>query len=296
MTQSFELVTKFQPILDEVYKVASLTARMDALTKPVDFAGANVVKVFKTTMGGLGTYSRLTGYPEGEVIGSWEALTLLQSRGREFSIDRMDDEETLGMAFGTLVGQFMRTKVVPEVDAYRFAKYASWSQISTTTAATLTSGTVLAAIDAASLQMDEDEVPSEGRLLYVSSTVGKFIDAVITRTLANESSANRVLKMLDDMTIIRVPQARFYTIIDLEAGATASATGGYSKNASGVDINFLLIHPPAVLQATKHAALKIFGPDENQDMDATKVQYRLYHDAFVYTNMVDGIYLHKKAT
>jgi len=296
MTQSFELVTKFQPILDEVYKMASLTARMDAQTKPIDFAGANVVKIFKTTMGGLGTYSRLTGYPVGEVIGTWETLTLLQSRGREFSIDRMDDEETLGMAFGTLVGQFMRTKVIPEVDAYRFAKYASWSGISTTTAATLSASTVLAAIDAAALQMDEDEVPPEGRLLFVSSTVGKFIDSAVTRMLANESSANRILKMLDDMTIIRVPQARFYTIIDLEAGATAAATGGYSKNGSGLDINFLLIHPPAVLQATKHAKLKIFGPDENQEMDATKVQYRLYHDAFVYENMVDGVYLHKKAT
>jgi len=129
MATSFDLVTKFQPILDEIYKQASLTARMDAPTKPVDFLGAAVVKVFKTAIVGLGTYSRTTGYPVGDVVGTWEALTLAAQRGREFSIDRMDDEESLGMAFGTMAGEFIRTQVAPEVDAYRFSKYASWSGV-----------------------------------------------------------------------------------------------------------------------------------------------------------------------
>jgi hypothetical protein len=292
MTQAIALATKFQPILDEVYKRDSVTSRLDGQTKPVDFAGANVVKVFKTDVIGAGTYSRVTGYPKGQIVGTWETLTLATERGREFNIDRMDDEESLGMAFGTLVSEFMRTKMAPELDAYRFAKYASWASISTTTAATLTSSTVLAAIDAASLQMDEDEVPPDGRLLFVSSTVGKMIDAAITRFLGNDRSANRVLDTLDAMTIIRVPQTRFYTAITLNAGATVDA-GGFAK--SGVDVNFMLMHPSAVLQVTKHANLKIFPPDENQEMDTYLVQYRLYHDAFVYDNKVDGIYLHKKA-
>src|SRR5574341_2255163 len=98
MATSIDLVTKFQPILDEIYKREALTSPMDAATKPVDFMGANVVKVFKTSVIGLGTYSRSTGYPAGDVTGTWEALTLAASRGRAFSIDRMDDEESLGMA------------------------------------------------------------------------------------------------------------------------------------------------------------------------------------------------------
>jgi len=295
MATSFDLVTKFQPILDEIYKKASLTARMDAKTKPVSFGGAAVVEVFKTDVIGLGTYSRSSGYAEGQVQGSWETLTLATKRGRELGIDRMDNEETLGMAFGTVVGEFMRTEVVPEVDAYRFAKYASWSGISkVAAAATLASGTVLAAIDAAGLQLDEDEVPAEGRLLFVSSTVNKFIQAAITRMLSNESSVDRRVQTLDNMTIIPVPQTRFYTAIDLDAGATVDA-GGYAKGGSAKDINFMMIHPSAVLQVTKHAKLKIFDPDINQDADKYKVQYRLYHDAFVYENKVDGIYLHNKA-
>jgi len=64
---SIALASKYQPILDEIYKNASLTASMDAATKPVNFGGANAVNVFKTSMVGLGDYSRSTGYPVGDV-------------------------------------------------------------------------------------------------------------------------------------------------------------------------------------------------------------------------------------
>lgn len=295
MANSISLAQKFQPILDEIYKKESLTSRLDALTKPVDFAGANVVKVYKTSVVGLGNYSRATGYPAGDVTGTWETLTLATDRARAMTIDRMDDEETLGMAFGSLAGEFIRTVVAPEIDAYRFAKYASWSGISTVTAAALgTAAAVLAAFDVAMGQMDSDEVPSDGRVCYLSTPIYNLLKASISRTLANELSADRRLQSLDNVVLVPVPQARFYTEVTLNAGATSSA-GGFSKTAStGLDINFLLIHPSAVLQVNKHANLKIFSPDENQTSDSYLVQYRQYHDAFVYENKVKGVYLHKK--
>lgn len=297
MANSIALAEKFQPILEEVYKNSSLTARMDGQTKPIDFAGANVVKVFKTSMVGMGTYSRATGYPGGDVTGTWETLTLATSRGRAFSIDRMDDDESLGMAFGTLASEFIRSQVTPEVDAYRFSKYASWSGITEVASpTTLASNTILAAIDAAALVLDEAEVPAEGRLLYVSATVHGFLKAAVSRYLANETGVNRIVKMLDSMEVIPVPQTRFYKGVTLDAGASASA-GGFAKTSStGRDINFLMLHPSAVLQATKLAALKIFTPEENQSADAWLLQYRLYHDAFVYDNKVKGIYSHIKAS
>ena len=57
-----------------------------------------------------------------------------------YAIDNMDNEETAGIAFGRLAGEFIRTKVVPELDAYRFAKYASTSNISTVSGAVLDTG------------------------------------------------------------------------------------------------------------------------------------------------------------
>jgi hypothetical protein len=297
MANSIALASKFQPILDEIYKAASLTARMDGRTKPVNFAGANVVSVFKTSLVGLGTYSRADGYPVGNVTGTWETLTLATERGRELFMDREDDEETLGMAFGTLVGEYMRTLVIPEVDAYRFSTYASWSGIEEVgTPATLSSSTVLAAIDVASGFQNAAEVPPDGRILYVSDTVQGFLDAAVTRMYGNDSTISTRVTNYNNMPVIMVPQTRFYKGIDLDAGATASA-GGYSKTAStGRDINFLMVHPSAVLQVKKHDNLKLFDPDTNQDADGWKIQYRLYHDAFVYENKVDGVYSHIKAS
>ncbi len=295
MAQSIALAQKFQPILDEIYKAASLTARMDAQTKPVDFAGANVVKVFKTDPIGLGTYSRVSGYPAGQVVGAWETMTLSIERGRAFVIDRMDDEETLGMAFGTLASEFIRTEVAPELDAYRFAKYAGTSGIQTVDGATLDANSILTAIDAAKLALDQNEVPREGRLLYISDACLNLLEGKVSRFLANENVVDRTVNRFDGMEVIMVPQTRFYTKVTLDAGAAVDA-GGYSKTSNtGKDVNFMIIHPSSVLQVTKHAALKVFTPEENQTTDGWLVQYRIYHDAFVYDNKVKGIYLHKKA-
>ena len=295
MTQSIVLAQKFQPILDEIYKAASLTARMDAQTKPVDFAGANVVKVFKTDPIGLGTYSRVSGYPAGQVVGAWETMTLSIERGRAFVIDRMDDEETLGMAFGTLASEFIRTEVAPELDAYRFAKYAGTSGIQTVEGATLDANSILTAIDAAKLALDQNEVPREGRLLYISDACLNLLEGKVSRFLANENVVDRTVNRFDGMEVIMVPQTRFYTKVTLDAGTSVDA-GGYSKTSNtGKDVNFMIIHPSSVLQVTKHAALKVFTPEENQTTDGWLVQYRIYHDAFVYDNKVKGIYLHKKA-
>lgn len=295
MANSIALAEKFLPVLDEIYKVASLTARMDGQTKPIDFAGAATVKIFKTSMVGLGNYSRSAGYPKGDVTGVWEALTLTQSRGREFSVDRMDDEETLGQAFGTLVGEFIRTEVAPEVDAFRFAVYATKAGLKVSAGATLTKETVLSAIRAATAAMNAAEVPPEGRLLYVSDSVSSLIDDAIGRQLSTERGVDSRMLTLDGMPIIMVPQTRFYDAITLDAGATANAGGFAKTTTTGKDLNFLIVYPPAVLQATKLALPKIFDPDVNQDLDAWKFQYRLYHDAFVYDNKVKGIYSHFKA-
>ena len=293
MANTIALAEKFMPILDEIYKRESLTARLDAKTKPVEFGGVNEIKIFKTSVVGLGDYSRATGYPAGDVTATWETIALTQERGRAFAIDRMDDEETLGMAFGKLAGEFIRTQVVPEVDAYRFSKWASTANVSTTAAAALANAAAtLAAIDVASGTLDDDEVPQEGRLLFIAQPQYRQLTAAVTRSLENQSTYDRRLRQLDEMTIIPVPQGRFYTAITTNAGALSNQ-GGYSKAAGATNLNFILMHPTAVEQATKLANLKIFSPEENQLTDSWLFQYRLYHDAWVYDNKVSGVYIHK---
>jgi hypothetical protein len=298
MANSIALAQKYLPMLDEVYKASAKAAILDA-TK-IDIVGGNTVKVFKTSMDGLGDYSRNTGFVNGDVTGSWETMTLTKDRGRSFQIDRMDNEETLDMAFGTLAGEFIRTKVVPEVDAYTFAKMAGTTGISAGTAADISVGTsdVPTFIEEAERQMNEDEVPVEGRILFISETAYVGLKAKVDRTTLNgDGGIDRGIVTYDGMRIIRVPQNRFYTGITLKDGKTSGQeAGGYAQATGAYAINFLIVHPSAVCKVVKHVLPRIFTPDENQKADAWKFDYRLYHDMFVYENKVKGIYLHRGAT
>ena len=292
MPNSIEYAKRFLPVIDAIYKHAAVTEGMDAATR-ADFTGVNEVKVLKVSTTGLGDYSREDGYPKGDVTAAWETLKLTEERGKELSVDRMDDEETLGMVFGTVTGSFMREHVIPELDAYRFAKYASTPNISTTTAALLTKETILAAIDEAVRKLDEDEVPAEGRRLYVNSDLKPILNSALNRQWGSDGTVNTVLAGYNNMPIIYVPKSRFYTGITLNDG---TSNWGFTKGAEAANINFMIIYPGAILQVKKFALPKIFSPDVNQDKDAWKFQFRLYHDAFVYENKVKGLYLHKSTT
>ena len=300
MANSITTVSKYIPYLDKVYKYASRSSVLDA---PDDLvratADAKSVLVAKTSMQGLGNYNRNSGFVTGDVTLTWETKTLSQDRGRSFSIDAMDDAETLGVAFGTLASEFLRTKVAPEIDAYRFNAYAAAAGLAPSAGATLTKSTAAEAIDTAMAEMKENEVDLAGAYLFVTPTVYNFVkqSSKWTRTLAPGQDPNGNFGMYDELKVIEVPQTRFYKGITLADGSTSGQTdGGYSKTLStGVDINFLVVSPSAVLQVAKHAKLRVFEPDVNQTADAYKIDYRIYHDAWVLDNKTKGIYAHCKA-
>lgn len=298
MPNTIALAQRYLPLLDEVYKVASRTSALD---KPSEFIGANTVKYFKIEMDGLGDYDRSTGFVTGDVKGTWETMQLTQDRGRAFVVDRMDNEETLGQAFGNLAGEFIRTQVAPEIDAYTFAKIAETEGISGTNA-DITIGTTDVAdlIEAGIQQMNEDEVPTEGRLLYISETAYRGLKKGIDRSLGNQLTVNRNVEMYNEMRVIRVPQTRFNTAIELYDGVSDNGTdetgGGYVVPTGSYKINFMIIHPSAVMKTVKHVLPRIFSPEVYQQADAWKFDYRLYYDVFVYDNKVDGIYMHRKNT
>lgn len=297
----FNYAESFLPILDEVYKMGSKTAILDTANDRVRFVGADTVNLYTTSMDGLGDYSRNAGFVTGSITGGWESYKLDQDRGRSFMVDVMDNDETMGMAFGTLAGEFIRTQVTPEIDAYRFAKYAEISGISSATPADITVGTtdVPSLIQTAETVMGDDEVPEEGRILFISETAYAGLKDKITRMVMNgERGIETAVDFYDGMRVIRVPKGRFNTAITLNDGTSAGETsGGYTVPAgTSYPINFMIIHPSAVLQVAKHVVPRIFSPQVNQAANAWKFDYRIYHDCFVENNKVAGIYLHRAAT
>lgn len=292
MANAITLAKQFIPILDEVYKLASLTAKLDGAADLVrQGASANELIIPKLSMQGLGAYSRNSGYVSGDVTLTNETVSCNFDRGRMFQVDNMDNLETAGIAFGRLAGEFVRTKVVPELDAFRFAKYASLTGISKISAgASLTTGAgVVEALRAGTNKMDEDEVPYEDRHLFITPTLYGLVQDMDT------TKSKSVLERFTDVTL--VPQTRFYTAITQYDGTTSGQeAGGYIKDSStGCDINFMIIHKPAVVQFEKHVAPKIITPEQNQNADAYKFGYRNVGIADGYENKAAGIYLHHKA-
>ena len=292
MANSITLASQFVPILDEIYKLASLTSKLDGNPDLVRAgANANELIIPKLTMQGLGDYSRNSGYVAGDVTLTNETVQCNFDRGRMFTVDNLDNQESAGITFGRLASEFIRTKVVPELDAFRFATYAGITGISTATAATLTAGAdVISALRAATNKMDEDEVPCENRHLFITPTLHGLIQDLDT------TKSREVLARFASIT--DVPQTRFYTAIDQYDGTTSGETaGGYIKDAaSGKNINFMVLHKDALIQFSKHVSPKIIAPEQNQSADAYKFGYRHVAIADVYENKVAGIYLHNSTT
>lgn len=292
MANSIALFKSYVAMLDEVYKQASLSSVLDGAAELAQ-QGANVNELIipKISMDGLANYSRNGGYVAGDVTLTNETVKCNFDRGRMFSIDNLDNAETAGVAYGRLASEFIRTKVVPELDAFRFAQYAQATGIGTVDGAALSTGAaVVEALRAAVNAMDEAEVPQEGRYLFITPTLAGLVEDLDT------TKSKAVLAGFAQ--VIKVPQSRFYTKIDQYDGSTAGETaGGYIKDATdGKNINFMVIHKPAVIQYQKHVAPKVITPEQNQDGDAWKFGYRNVGIADVYENKVAGIYLHKAAT
>ena len=288
MANSIALFKKYIDKLDEVYKQASLTADLDADSTLVQAgANANEIIIPKMSMDGLGKYDRNSGYVQGDVTLTNETVQFNYERGRKFGVDRMDNAETAGVAFGRLASEFTRTKAVPEGDAFTFAKIAGTSGITKTTGTYANGEAWLAALVTAQTAMDNAEVPAESRILYITPDGFNAIHAVDT------TKSREVLASFSK--IVKVPQTRFYTKIDLYDGTTGGQTaGGYVKAATGADINFLIVEKSAVIKYPRILVNKIVSPDDNQTDDKWLFFYRAYGLVDVYDNKVAGVYLSSK--
>ena len=290
MANTIALAKNYTSILDEVYCSASVTADLTSDNTMVR-AGANANEIIypQISVSGLGDYSRNSGYTNGSVNLEWKTAKFNYDRGTKISVDVMDNEESRDIAFTMAGAELMRTKVAPESDAFVFATLAGTAGISKATPATYEDATeFLVALIVAKNKMDEDEVPEEGRILYATPTL-------MNGVMALDTTKSR--EILNSFTVKKkVPQSRFYTEIDLLDGKSPSEEAGHYKKATGgKDINFMIVHKPAVIKFDKHTVSDIIPASANPDADADISKYRKYGIVDVYQNKVAGIYLSHKA-
>lgn len=282
------LAQKYLDLLDEVYTTAAKSSVLDGDNNLVR-AGANAGELVipKVTVDGLSDYDRSNGYETGELSVGWETKAFNYDRGTKVPVDAMDNEESVPSLALKALSTIEKAKAAPELDAFRFAKYAEGAGIKATNAELATGEAVLGALVAATAAMDNESVDENDRILFITPALKMLADNV--DTTKSKAIFGRF------MAIETVPQGRFYTAIDMKSKSGDSATG-YAKNADAKNINFMIISKSAVIQFEKHKVSNILTPDENPDADAYVVRYRSYGIAEVYDNKSKGVYLHASTT
>lgn len=291
---AYDFAKQYLAYFDQVYKVSSKTAILETGKDKYKPLGADQILVNNLTVSGNYDYSRTTGYSSGSVSNAWTAYSLDMDRGLKLSVDAMDLEEARITA-SKIQDVYLKEKFFPELDKYRFSKiYSIMSGDGDVSSTNIASGTptndnVIELLDTGIAQLNDSEVPAEQQVIFMSETTYKALkgsgDFYKTKVITEKSTMlNREVESLDGRFIIRVPQSRF---------KTAYTFGEGSVTATGDNINFMIVHVPAILAVIKRSVLRIFTPDQNMDSDGFVMNSRQYHGLNIFTNTRPGIYIHK---
>ena len=303
MANSFaEYPVVYKKKMDEVFKASAVTSILEASEDAISFKGTEEqeFKIQKLALQGLGTYSRTNGYTDGNITETWETHTFGQDRSRKFGLDAMDSLEAF-VKIAKVGAQFTREHVAPEIDAYRFHKICSLCSVDAT--ADLTVDNVIAAIDTGIETLDDAEVPQEGRVMFVSNEVyrlmkqsGEFYQTRVTHDNM-VTKINRKISMLDDIPVIRVPKARFYSAFTFYDGVTdGQEAGGFVVADGATQLNFIIAPINILLGIIKYIDPKIVDKRFNTDSDKWIYALRVYHELFILENKLSGVYIHKKSS
>lgn len=334
MPNNIALAKNYISILDEVYKNASVTADLTSDAGMMR-AGANVNEILypQIEVGGLGDYDRNSGYTSSAVTLKWATARFNYDRGAKLEVDVMDNQESMNLAFTRAGAELQRTRVAPESDAFTFATICGFDGITQVEESFNGAETFLKALIEAKNTMDEDEVPEEGRILYATPTLMNGVMALDTtksREILNAFTVKKKVPQSRFYTAIHLLDGRtpgeeaghyergkaefqltedtsvdasktYYTksgdsYTEVASPSTSGLGSYYEKvSAEGKDINFMIIHKPAIIKFDKHVASDIIPASLNANADGDILKYRKYGLVDYYRNKAAGFYVSHKA-
>jgi hypothetical protein len=277
---------EYRDIIQEIYELGSLTSFLDGQSKDFQGAAAGEIKLKKIKVSGFGDYQRDVGGADGFSEITWEVYKLLIDRGITFKLDQLDAIETMNTGIGDISRIFVNTKMIPEIDAFRFTRYAGGA--GTKINETITAQNILDRIDQASFAMSDNKVPETGRVLFVNQNLSPVLNAALPRQWSNEDGINTVTRVYNGMLVRYVPRSRFYNLIELHS---TSMEDGYSPAAGAKQINFIMLDPNAIWQAVKLSEPKVLdASDPANPLFSHVFRMRCHHDAGVMDTYTKGVY------
>ena len=290
---------QFQTVLDAQMLASATSAFMEANAGQVKYDGGDTVHIPEVSMQGLAKYDRDEGFNQGSVTLKFNPYKMTQDRGRTFQLDSMDVNETNFVATaGTVMGEFQRTQVIPEIDAYRYSKISALAtaENKVTTGFTPAVANILEKLEAEITEI-QDVVGEEEGLIIVMSTklrtilnnADKFNRYLNVAEFKN-GSVNTTVKSFNDIPILGVPSARMKTAYVFNDGKTANQqAGGFKADTGAKDINWIIMPQRAPIAVSKTDKVRVFTPELNQKADAWKIDYRKYHDLWIPKNRFAAI-------
>lgn len=283
---------QFAPDIMQKYTRELLSS--DLTTQNINFVGANEIRIPYVNMSGYKDHSRQGGFNRGSVKNEFMTKKLAFDRDVEFFVDSMDvDETNQALSAANITNAFISEQAIPETDCYRFSKlYTEFIELggSATQDAT-TAANILEKFDALMEQMDEDEVPGEGRLLYVTPakyTLIKQAEQILRNIgLTKSATINRHVRNLDEVILKRIPSARLKTAYNF--------TEGYAPAETAKQMDMILVHPKSVIATDKHSYIKLWAPGSHTQGDGYLYQNRKYGDLFVIDTRIEGIKINLSA-
>lgn len=302
MGNTLEYSKIFQTELDKMAVQEMVTGWMDSNSGQVKYSGGKEVKIPKLSVDGLGDYGRTgnTGFVDGSMQFSYETKTMKQDRGRAFSIDANDVDETgFVVTAGAIMGEFQRTKVIPEIDAYRLSVLSTLSpEGNKEYSYTPTKDTIIDKIKLGIKKIRQQGYNGE-LVIHITYDAMMELEMAALGKLSSVSFSsggiNTKVPAIDGCPLIETPENRMYSAIQLYDGKTVGQeAGGYVKASNGIQMNFIILPKTTPIAITKQDNMRIFDPQTNQKANAWAMDYRRYHDLWVKDNATNSIYVNYK--
>lgn len=306
MANSIATATLIQQNLDKAAMQQALTGWMEGNAGQVIYKGGKEVKIPKLSMDGLGDYDRNNGFNGGSITFEYETRTMTHDRGRSFAFDELDVDETgFVMTAATVMAEFQRLKVVPEIDATRIATLATIAMgVAGDTQVeygyTAAKTTIVDKIKAG-IQVIRKAGYTGNLICYVTYDVQSFVSQYYGEKLAAATFAvNGVdtrVPAIDGVPLVPVIDDCMVTKLKFNDGKTAGQTaGGFTKDTEGLSINFEIVAMEAPIAIQKTDNMRIFTPEINQKARAWAMDYRKFHDIWVLDNKQNGLFVNVKET
>ena len=289
---SIENATKYSNELDKMFAQKSATGFFADNALATKFVGAKTVIIPDVDFQGLADYDRDTGFTKGVITVANTSYTMKMDRARSLQIDREDMSETgIANLAGKILGEYVRTKVVPECDAYVISKLAGLAA----TRSNLVDGTVTKPYEAlcklinevqSVVGYDEELVAFVDSYMFAAIQNSTEISRMITVSEFKQGDVTLKVNSINGVSIIPVVSERMktaYTFNKAEAGGFVPASGAREV--------YMLVCPKNGAHLVKKTEkMRIFTPEQNIDADAYKFDYRIYYDIFVKNSGLDAVW------